>query len=291
MSSCSGTCAAVDARRRRRRSKLASRAGAKLHVLDEAAYRDVTRIDLTGKRFVFAGGFDFNPTGTEDGTLARMVENVGGVVAGDVDETLDFLIVGNRRGASKIAMQNKAAKLTGAALRVIDESAFIELVRVEKLADGQSLDFPTFLTHLYASVDEAKLGRAMTMLRTDRHQLFGSVDEGRLVGVVKSQSSDSVYASHVRANGEYGCAMPDLSECMGLQGKPCKHMLVLVVGLVRAGELAAERALALMRATRSKRPKADREQSAETFIRYKGAEAGEIDWRPTVTIPEDFYAV
>jgi hypothetical protein len=29
----------------------------------------------------------------------------------------------------------------------------------------------------------------------------------------------------------------------------------------------------------------------EAFLQYKGAEAGEVDWRPTETIPEDFYAV
>ena len=268
--------------------------GANLHVLDEASFRDLVRIDLTGRRFAFVGGFDFNPSGLEDGTLARMVENVGGVVTEEVDETLDFLVLGNRRGPSKIAMQNRAQKLAlaGAAIATIDESAFIELVRVEKLAAGQALDFPTFLNHLYASVDEAKLGRAMKMLRTDRHQLFASNEGGRLVGVVKSQTgSDSVYASHVRPTGEYGCAMLDLSECMGLQGAPCKHLLVLLVGLVRAGEVPAEEALAWMRATRRKRPKADHELSAETFLRYKGAQAGEIDWRPTVTIPEDFYAI
>jgi hypothetical protein len=28
-----------------------------------------------------------------------------------------------------------------------------------------------------------------------------------------------------------------------------------------------------------------------TIVRYKGAEAGEMDWRPTETIPEDFYAM
>ena len=27
------------------------------------------------------------------------------------------------------------------------------------------------------------------------------------------------------------------------------------------------------------------------FLRYKGAEAGEIDWRPTETIPEDYYSL
>lgn len=260
-----------------------------LLLLDEAAYRDFVRLDLTGKRFAFAGNFDFAPSGVEDGTLARMVQNVGGIVTADVDEKLDFLVVGNRRGESKVAMQNRAEKL---GKHVIDESAFIELVRVEKLADGAALDFATFLNHLYSCVDEAKLGRAMKMLRTDRHQLFANHDEAHLVGVVKSQTgSDSVYASHVRASGEYGCAQSDLADCMGLQGAPCKHLLVLVVGLVRTGELSAEQALAWMRKARGKRPKADHELSAQTFINYKGAQAGEIDWRPTETIPEDFYAV
>jgi hypothetical protein len=28
-----------------------------------------------------------------------------------------------------------------------------------------------------------------------------------------------------------------------------------------------------------------------TFLKFKGAEAGEVDWRPTETIPEDFYSM
>ena len=27
------------------------------------------------------------------------------------------------------------------------------------------------------------------------------------------------------------------------------------------------------------------------LFKYKGAEAGEIDWRPTETVPEDYYAL
>jgi hypothetical protein len=30
---------------------------------------------------------------------------------------------------------------------------------------------------------------------------------------------------------------------------------------------------------------------ADLFLRYNGAEAGEVDWRPTETIPEDYYAM
>jgi hypothetical protein len=27
------------------------------------------------------------------------------------------------------------------------------------------------------------------------------------------------------------------------------------------------------------------------FLKYKSAELGEIDWRPTVTVPEDYYTL
>jgi hypothetical protein len=35
----------------------------------------------------------------------------------------------------------------------------------------------------------------------------------------------------------------------------------------------------------------DRDNLATIFLKYKSAEAGEVDWRPTETIPEDFYAM
>ena len=44
-------------------------------------------------------------------------------------------------------------------------------------------------------------------------------------------------------------------------------------------------------ASRSQKPTLDKDAMGETFLRYKGAEAGEVDWRPTETIPEDFYAM
>src|SRR5262245_50753289 len=48
----------------------------KLKILDEAAYREMVRVDLKGKRFAFVGGFDCSPAGLEDGMLAQMVKAV-----------------------------------------------------------------------------------------------------------------------------------------------------------------------------------------------------------------------
>ncbi|MDX2087554.1 MAG: hypothetical protein SFX73_06880 [Kofleriaceae bacterium] len=269
--------------------------GGALQILDETAYRELVRVDLAGKRFAFIGGFDCSPSGLDDGLLARMVENAGGVVLADVDATLDYLVIGNRRGPSKIARANRVDELIegGAAVKKLDETAFLELVRTERpsAASGE-LDFAGFISQLYGNLDEGKLGRALDMLRKDRFKLYAHIDEQRLVGVVRSQSgSGSVYASWLTHEGKYGCSQPDLSDCMGLQGTPCKHLMVLVCGLARTGQIQMARALEWVRASHRTGPRANHELCAETFLQYKGAEAGQVDWRPTETIPEDFYAL
>lgn len=269
-------------------------AAGRLVVLDEAAYRERVRIDLTGKRFAFAGGFDCSPAGLEDGLLARMVEATGAVATDKIDERLDYLAVGNRRGPGKIAVINQVAKLVaaGAAIVELDEHGFLELVRVDQPATATGHDFAGFLSRLYGDVDHGKLGRALDMLRKDRFSLYAKRDDARLVGVVRSQRrAGSVYASWLTFEGHYGCATPDLADCMGLQGSICKHLLVLVVGLARSGELPMIQALQWIHEAAAKNPRKNTELCAETFLQYKGAEAGELDWRPTETIPEDFYAL
>ena len=44
-------------------------------------------------------------------------------------------------------------------------------------------------------------------------------------------------------------------------------------------------------ASKAHSPILDKDAMSETFLKYKGAEAGDIDWRPTETVPEDFYAM
>ncbi len=264
-----------------------------LQILDEAAFRELVRIDLSGKRFAFTGGFDCSPAGLDDGLLARMVAPTGAVVCTEVNAELDYLVVGNRRGVAKVATQNKAEKLNEAGAQIVklDETAFLELVRVDKKVAPGELDFAGFVSQLYGNVDEKKLGRALDMLRKDRFQLYSKHDSEHLVGVVRSQTSDGVYASWITPKGHYGCAQPSLDACMGLQGSLCKHLLVLVVGLAQTRQLDLAEMLGWLRLAHKKGPREDTDLCAETFIQYKGAEAGEIDWRPTETIPEDFYAV
>lgn len=153
-------------------------------------------------------------------------------------------------------------------------------------------NFSEFMAKLARATDPAKLDKATAMLRAERFKLFAKVDSDHLVGIVKSQSSpDLVYSCRLASDGSYACCTQNLNICGGLRGSPCKHLLVLVVGLAKAGELDAATAHDWTQASRKKKAELDKDAMAATFLQYKGAEAGEIDWRPTETIPEDFYAM
>jgi hypothetical protein len=163
--------------------------------------------------------------------------------------------------------------------------------------DGAPAAWADFPEQLRLATDGSKLAKALTMLRQERFQLYADVQPDHVSGVVRSQSSaHRVYACRLADDGKYSCCTQRLITCVVSRGSPCKHLLVLVVGLVRSGGLAPDKALAWLRHAnaRGRTPnwnKPDKEVVTATFLKYKGVQAGEIDWRPTETIPEDFYAM
>src|SRR5262249_50879583 len=58
-------------------------------ILDEASFRELVQVDVSGKRFAFYGGFACAPEGFADDLLTRLVNAAGGVVQAEVDEELD----------------------------------------------------------------------------------------------------------------------------------------------------------------------------------------------------------
>ena len=154
------------------------------------------------------------------------------------------------------------------------------------------IDFSGFMSRLERVTDSAKLNKATAMLKAETFRLHAKVEADHLVGVVKSQTNpDLVYSCRLGSDGKYGCGTQNLRACGGLQGSPCKHLLVLIVGLAKVGDLDPAVAHDWTQAARGKLPVFDKDALSETFLKYRGAEAGEIDWRPTETIPEDFYAM
>lgn len=155
-------------------------------------------------------------------------------------------------------------------------------------APTDQLDFLGFVVQLRNVADAKKTDRAIQ----ESFQIYADVQDESVAGIIKSQSSPSrYYASWVQSDGSYCCYDNSLNECMGLQGKMCKHILVLLMGLSCNGDLQPQKALNWVTACMRKSPTESEDQSAQMLLRYKGVEAGEIDWRPTETVPEDYYVL
>jgi hypothetical protein len=163
---------------------------------------------------------------------------------------------------------------------------------VTELQAGGSVDLPTFLERLKERVDQAKYDKALAMLKADRFKLFAQVEPDSVIGVVKSQTDpELVYSCRLAGDGKFACCTQNLNVCGGLRGALCKHLLVLIIGLANSGELDPTTVNVWVEASRLRKPELDKDRMSEAFLRFKGAEAGDVDWRPTETIPEDYYAL
>lgn len=163
---------------------------------------------------------------------------------------------------------------------------------VQAIQAAGPIDLPQFMTLLESLVDKDRLAKALAMLKADRFRLFAQAGDEQLVGVVKSQSdAELVYSCRLTKDGEFSCCTQNLNVCGGLRGALCKHLLVLIIGMTNGGELDPTVVNQWITASRFKKPVLNKDVMSETLLRYKGAEAGEVDWRPMETIPEDYYAL
>ncbi len=164
--------------------------------------------------------------------------------------------------------------------------------KVAKAVGGKVTDLASFLKALEVRAEKAKIDKATKMLKAERFQLFNDITDSHMSGVVKSQTDpDLVYACRLESDGHYACCTQNLNICGGLRGSVCKHLLVLIIGLTKAGALDPAMLDGWLSKTHKIKPELNKETMGEIFIRYKGAEAGEVDWRPTETVPEDYYTL
>jgi hypothetical protein len=156
-------------------------------------------------------------------------------------------------------------------------------------------DINGLMARLHKVIDPGRMKRTLDMLKSGKNQLFAEVEPRMVRGIVRSQrEEDLVYSSVLIEGGIYACCTPDVEPCMGLRGEPCKHILVLVIGLARAGQLdpaLADKWVTAAAGGNHRWNKTTRNYVSDTLLKYKGVQAGEVDWRPTETIPEDFYSM
>ncbi len=165
------------------------------------------------------------------------------------------------------------------------------LMQKQKSESQTHLDFAGFMELINKDYDSARISKAISMLKKSTFELFSEQNASGVVGIVKSQTDkDLVYACKLGAEGTFACCTQNLAPCGGLRGALCKHLLVLIIGLAKSGEIDSDEAAHRVIASKKQAPTLNKDAMANVFLRYQGATIGEIDWRPTETIPEDYYA-
>jgi hypothetical protein len=135
-----------------------------------------------------------------------------------------------------------------------------------------------------------RMFRMLDRIRHRRYEICADVNTDGIVGIVRCRSScRRVYSCRLGADGLYGCCTQKLRRCSELNEGMCKHLHMLLFYVVRARQIDFATAIAWIEASRKKRPSLDLEVMYDTFLRYLGASADEADWRPTETLPEDYY--
>jgi hypothetical protein len=222
-----------------------------------------------------------------------MVAAAGARVAGETEDDIDFVVIGEGRAKGKAALLARVLTLqrTRKTLHLLDEGRFLELLACLRRPEDANYDARALAVHLRSLTDAKKVDRAIRMLKKEAFQLYSQAAADSVGGIVKSQTQvDASYACWIQEDGQYSCFDGALEPCMGQSGDLCKHLVVLLVGLAVQGVLDPRRAHAWAHAASKQQPVEDQARSAELILRYRGAQAGEIDWRPTETIPEDYYA-
>ncbi|MBX9694000.1 MAG: pentapeptide repeat-containing protein [Cyanobacteria bacterium] len=170
-----------------------------------------------------------------------------------------------------------------------DKNPLINVAELKAEVDCQTVE--ELIDRLSRSLDSSKMEKAMKMLKKDSFQLYSELDYNKISGIVRSQTDEElVYACSLDEDGNYCCCTQNLKSCGGLKGSICKHLLVLLVGLAKSGAIDCHQAACWSIASSALRAKLNRENMAALFIKFQGALAGDIDWRPTETMPEDYYS-
>lgn len=170
---------------------------------------------------------------------------------------------------------------------------FVPRGLMEWAGGGQPpLDLDMFVKRIREHVDPGRLRRALEMLQADRFQLYAEVEDGAMAGVIRSQNDpDVVYSCRLTEEGRFACATQELTACLGMRSALCKHLLVLIIGLTRGGRIEPGVVCGWVEASRMRTPVLNEAKLSESLLRYKAAQIGEVDWRPTETIPEDYYTL
>lgn len=150
-------------------------------------------------------------------------------------------------------------------------------------------DFEGFINSLRLHIDSRRLDNVFQVLMKERFRIYFELEKTSIVGVLENPRHKGViFACTLSEDGKFCCCTQDLNFCTGAKGVLCKHMLILIVALAKAGKLDLTATLRWILASQLQKPNLIKEICADILLKLYGVKVGENDWAPVLTVPEDY---
>jgi hypothetical protein len=139
-------------------------------------------------------------------------------------------------------------------------------------AMSRTMDFRGFIFQLDRVAGDGPMAKARALLREEGFLVGHEATDEQLVGVVRAGAAPPrVHACKIDHTGSYMCCTSDLEACAALQGKPCEHLLGLILLLAQVGAVDATMVSTwVRRAVERPGPELDRDAMSAALAKLAG---------------------
>ncbi|MBX9694318.1 MAG: pentapeptide repeat-containing protein [Cyanobacteria bacterium] len=169
---------------------------------------------------------------------------------------------------------------------------------------GLTLDFDAFMHSLCKTITPRRLKIVDEMIALKDFEVLAQIQDDTVFGIIKhSAKFDSknnlLFACALDKSGNHSCFMDDLNRCNMISTGLCKHISLVLITLVKEGQLDPTTADLWMRTASLQKAGQNRKLIKSALKRFEDGQfqwlgsdfTNLFDWRHNETIPEDFYSV
>ncbi len=173
-----------------------------------------------------------------------------------------------------------------------------------EVSSDLALDFDAFMHSLYKTITPRRLKIVQEMIALKDFEVLAQIQDGTVFGIIThSAKFDSknnlLFACALDKNGNHSCFTDDLNRCNMISTGLCKHISLVLITLVKEGQLDPTTADLWMRTASLRKAGQNRKLVKSAINRFEDGQfqwlgsdfSNLFDWRHNETIPEDFYSV
>jgi uncharacterized protein YjbI with pentapeptide repeats len=275
--------------------RAAGRIGTNVERLEQLAGQ-VERLDVSVTADTRTGAVELGVTALRQGTVVHTREGPPNLLAhGSARRVGEAMLelAGKTQGTPRLQtlkVQARGSPLAPPQLRRLAAAAWSEACG----ASGPPAGLAAFCERVRTATDLGDLDGALGLLQGSPWLIYPTPESEHVAGVLgqpspgTAQQTPAVACCRLAADGSFFCCTPKAISCTLQRGRPCRHLLALLLALGKEGRLDPETAFRWLEATRGKKPRVERALANDLLAAYRAAAKDETNRTLLTTDPLDY---